>query len=98
MFRRPSMPPNSPTTKSPNGSEGTAARPMSEQPATVSRTAAISIASRPQRSLPGLTTTPSRTDQPPGFLLAIGSTEVLLLDQRPQHELHHSAVAVIVSL
>jgi hypothetical protein len=33
-FWRPSMPPNSPTEKSPNGSDGTADGPMSEQPAT----------------------------------------------------------------
>ena len=44
MFWRPSMPPNSPTEKSLNGSDGVATGPMSEQPATVNVAAATSTA------------------------------------------------------
>ena len=40
MFWRPSMPPNSPTVKSLNGSDGVANGPVSEQPATVNAAAA----------------------------------------------------------
>jgi hypothetical protein len=52
-FWRPSMPPNSPTEKSLNGSDGTADGPMSEQPATAHAAAVMSTATR-RRNFPAV--------------------------------------------
>jgi hypothetical protein len=58
MVRRPSMPPNSPTVKSPNGWVGAAVGPTSEHPATVSRAAVASMLAARRPNLAALTTTP----------------------------------------
>jgi hypothetical protein len=51
------MPPNSPTEKSLNGSDGMANGPMSEQAATINVVAATSTAAC-RRSFPAITTKP----------------------------------------